>query len=551
MEEKQKEILKRKKIRKLLLLKINDELKHISKFKSNIRINSKTIQELNAIYNNDILLFEKSTIYSNYIKTEETIISNNISSIHLTKTISHPIIKTRTRNKNKDKNKEETNKISIIEMTSLEEDSTSPIISDFPKKIELGGKKFLKNRPKHRNNCSINIRNIPKKISSEKEIIKNNPLNKSTKIGNGDLHKLIEKINLKNNNESREGIIKENLKKLRKYCYKLRKKRKKVRKFSVNKNSSFRKSKEKEKKNERDCFKKRSTKLCKDIIEKSLFLIDKNNNHSKSIVKIDSSPSPSPHFNLVRKKSTAKIIKLNLNNNKYKINILAHSKNNKNYSSIKTKEKVKKLQTLNEIPENKFVNKLTKKKLKKSFITEDKTNTEENTPYINNIKKDIMRSNINEMKMKFDSNEEGDKKKPKYNKLKLNNKKMLNKNISINVSNFGENERFKYFNYINNKKDKVELHDGLIKSSKKLRKFKENTRKSQENDEEIIKLKKLSIVLDSRKKSKKNLIDSPDRRICRKSNFTNYMTTNSNKNHQLINEKNNKSFVKKPKKIKD
>ena len=33
MEEKQKEILKRKKIRKLLLLKINDELKHISKFK--------------------------------------------------------------------------------------------------------------------------------------------------------------------------------------------------------------------------------------------------------------------------------------------------------------------------------------------------------------------------------------------------------------------------------------------------------------------------------------------------------------------------------------
>jgi hypothetical protein len=560
MEEKQKEILKRKKIRKLLLLRINDELKHINKFKSNILINSKTIQELNALYNNDILLFEKSTIYSNYIKTEETVISNNNSSINISKTISQPLFKPRTRNKNKIK--EESNRLSIIEMTSMEEESTSPII-DFPKKIELGGKKFLKGKSRFRNNGSI-IQNIPKKISSEKEIMNENILNKSTKLGNGDLHlhKLIEKITSIKNNESTEGVIRQNIKKLRNYCYQLRKKRKKIRKPSINKNNSSRKkSKDRgEKKIERSIFKKRSSILNKDVIEKSLFLIKQNDKnktkHRKSNPRNDTSPSPSPspHFNFnVKKKSTAEVVKFNLNNNKYKINIIPPAKNIKYHSSIKNKEKIKKFQTLNEIPENNKQNKLAvKKKFKKSFLTEEKMNTEENTPYINQIKKEIMRSTMNEIKMKIDANEDGEKKKFKNNKLKLiNNKRLLNKNISINISHYPENE-FKYFNTLN-KKDKIALHEGLIKSSKKIRKIepnkKENTRKSQENDEEIIKLKKLSIVLDSRKKLKKKIIDSPDRKVYRMSNFSNYVSTNTSK--EIGKYKRNKSFLKNQKKMKD
>ena len=154
--------------------------------------------------------------------------------------------------------------------------------------------------------------------------------------------------------------------------------------------------------------------------------------------------------------------------------------------------------------------------------------------------------------MKIGSNEEGEKKKFKNNKLKLiNNKKLLNKNISINLSHYPENE-YKYFNTLN-KKDKIPLHEGLIKSSKKIRKIepnkKENTRKSQENDEEIIKLKKLSIVLDSRKKLKKKLIDSPDRKVYRMSNFSNYVSTNTSKD--IGKYKRNKNFLKNPKKMKD
>jgi len=64
------EIYKRKKIRKTLLLRINDEIKEISNSKPTLLINSQTIQEIEKIYNkNNILLLEKGIIYSNYIKT--------------------------------------------------------------------------------------------------------------------------------------------------------------------------------------------------------------------------------------------------------------------------------------------------------------------------------------------------------------------------------------------------------------------------------------------------------------------------------------------------
>ena len=557
MADNKKEILKRKKIRKLLLLKINDELKEISKFKSNIRINSKTIQELNSKYNNDILLFEKSMVYSNYI-TEETIILNNRPLINAQKTINKSINKSRNKIKKKNKSKDD-NKITHFDLNSFEEDSASPIMSFFPKKIELGRKKFLDNKSKHKHKKSIQ-NGQKQNLSSDKEIINENILNKSTKIGNGDIHlyKLIAKITSIKNNESTEGIIRENIKKLREYCYKLRKKRRK--KISVNKNISSRKmSKERIKKIERDINKKSTTLINKDAINKSLFLIkQKFENKNKLSFVGSSSPSPSPQFKVnVRKKSTAKVTKLNLNN-KYKINIIPPIKNQKNFSFLKYKKKPKKMQTINELFEHKLINKLNKKKKSlKNEKNEDKNNI---VPNISQIPRIMMRSTINENKTKNDAfnNNDDDKNKLKY--IKLKNKKSINKNLSIINNNRNNDGGFVYFNNLNIKKDKVELHDNLKNktSSKKLKKYeqmrKENTEKNEENNEEIIKLKKFSFMLDYPKKSKRKLIDSPDnKRIHRVSNFTNYKTTDvtNSKNQITYDNNNNKSLTKKNKSLKN
>ena len=558
MKENKYEILKRKRIRKLLLLKINDELKEIAKTKSNIRINSKTIQELNKIYNrNDILLYEKSTLYTNYIKTEETVISN-ISSFNLSKTINELVEKPINKGiiKNKDKNKRKEESIIQFDLHSLEEESPSPVMSFFPKKIELGRKKFMEAKPKPRHHESVH--KISKKNVNLSKEINENQLNKSTKLGNRDLnlYELIEKITLIKNNESKEDIIRQNIKKLRNYCFQLRKRRKKIKiNANANKNNSSRKkSKFKEKKIERSADKKRSTILNKDVVEKSLFLIKQKMEGMKTNITNDISPSPSPRFNVnLRKKSTAKVLKLNLNN-KYKINIIPPNKNQKKFSMIKNKEKLKKLQSVTEMSENKFLNKLSRKKKKKSFngeIKPNKTNTEENVPSINQISKNLTRSTINEIKIKFENvNEESDKNKLRINRLRNNHKKSLNKNtINPANNNIVKKNSLRYFDSINTRKDRVELHDILNKSSKKIKNSeqrKENARKSEENNDEIIKLKKLSIVLDSRRKSKKKLIESPDRRVYRYSNFTNYGLSNA-----IIQDKVNKSFIRKSRKAKD
>ena len=275
MEENTFEIKKRKRIRKLLLLKINEEIKQISKYKSNIKINSKTIQELNKIYNkNDILLYEKSIIYSNYIKTEETIITKNISPINISKEIDNPI-KLEIKIKNKEENK---NKRTSNEINTPDDDST---INYVPKKIELGRKKFLRKKSKIRNNGSIpnfhknkNIINSDKDITKETEKEKNN----STKLGcDLHLHKLVEKISLIKNNENIEVKIRENIKKLRNYCYQLRKKKKRIKKISRN-NSFKKKSKEKIKKNDIEIHnKRRNTIVNKNTFKTALLLIQKKN----------------------------------------------------------------------------------------------------------------------------------------------------------------------------------------------------------------------------------------------------------------------------------
>ena len=141
--------VKRKKIRKILLLKTDDELKMISKNKSNIMINSKTTDEINKSYNlYNILLSEKSKIYFNFVKTEERIVSNNIKPISPVKV------------KKKKKKIEKQNKILN---SSIEEDSNSPILNYFPKKISFGLKIFDTHKVSSKNERTIeNYRDFEK-----------------------------------------------------------------------------------------------------------------------------------------------------------------------------------------------------------------------------------------------------------------------------------------------------------------------------------------------------------------------------------------------------
>ena len=150
MNEKVDEITKRKKIRKILLLKINDELKEISQSKPTLLINSKTIQEIEKIYNrNNILLCEKGIIYSNYIKTETKIYPPSIK----------PIIKFKSVDKKIDKNKIKLE----INGQSYDEEVISPILNFIPKKKNLYSKKAIEKRYTKNNgwkNCFTKFRKL-------------------------------------------------------------------------------------------------------------------------------------------------------------------------------------------------------------------------------------------------------------------------------------------------------------------------------------------------------------------------------------------------------
>ena len=206
------ETLKRKKIRRILLLKTDEELKNISKRHSDIMINSKTIAELNKKYNlYNILLSEKSKIYYNYVKTEEKIVSNNIRQINSDRVI------------NREKKIEKPNKIIN---NSFEEDSNSPILNFLPKKINLGKKFEIPLTNSKNDNIFENNYNFEKSGTNEDK------MNKSTKIEKKSLFKLVDKIVSVKMNEDTEEIIKKNIVRLRKYCNKLRKPKKRIKKLN-------------------------------------------------------------------------------------------------------------------------------------------------------------------------------------------------------------------------------------------------------------------------------------------------------------------------------
>ena len=216
MNEKINEI-KRKKIRKILLLKINDELKEISQSKPTLLINSKTIQEIEKLYNtNNILLSEKSIIYSNYVKTEIKIYPPNIKPIKKYKSVEKTIEKPKI-------------KIDLVG-PSYDEEALSPIINYFPQKKNLYTKNATLDKRYTKNNGSIQ-KFIENNLNTDNSLSKEDQLNQSTKIQNNNLHKLIDRILSLKDNENMEEIIKRNIKKLRKYCYRFRKKKKKNKKY--------------------------------------------------------------------------------------------------------------------------------------------------------------------------------------------------------------------------------------------------------------------------------------------------------------------------------
>ena len=510
MENMQNEILKRKKVRKTLLLKINSEIEQISESKPTLMINSQTIQDIEKKYNkNNILLLEKSIIYSNYVKTETKIFPQ----------ILHPVHRIKSVEKTLEKSKIKTD----IVGPSYEEDIVSPILNFFPKKIDLASKKLTVADKRYTKNIEIKQKLIEDNLNTEKE----DQLNKSTKIENNNLHKLIDKILLIKNNENMEKIIiKKNIKKLRKYCYKFRKKKKK---------NKGRKSRE------------RKTNL---HITASKHLIFKINEKEKDKERKMSNFCTVPH---------------------------ASSKKQKNFLSVKHKRKIIKLKTLVEDNDKNYIIQLHKVKVSKPVRTSDYNKTNNNTndntittihssnknnnkiiiyndennnstnkknnfiinihnendeevPSLNAIKKELMRSSVNKKPSKYDIGKI--EKNKNRNSKKINKKKIfLNKNTSLFIGK--EIERLN-FSLKREKKDKIELHDNLLnKNNKKTKKV--ETNKSEEKT--CVKIKKLNIS--KKKKSHKKLIESPLNKNDYYSNCNTYYYTNIFTLTQSTNEKNN------------
>ena len=173
------EIKRRKKIRKTLLLKINDEIKNISNSKPPLLINSKTIEEFENIYNtNNILLSEKGILYTNFIKME---------------TIIYPPIPAPSRRiKSVEKKIEKTKIKKDLKGLSFDEEIISPL-NFLPKKIDLASKKLTNVNKRYTKTVEI-PKSIENNLNRDKSISKvEDQLNQSTKFeDNNMLHQLIE-----------------------------------------------------------------------------------------------------------------------------------------------------------------------------------------------------------------------------------------------------------------------------------------------------------------------------------------------------------------------
>ena len=129
MEEKKenKNELKVKKIRRILLLQIDKELKSGSNKKLNIMINSKKIQDFNKEYNSyKILLSETTRTYSNFVEMVDESFPKNEKQIKTKKNFPK---------------REKHDQLDKSVNSSFE--SQIQVLEYIPNKIDLGEKKFI------------------------------------------------------------------------------------------------------------------------------------------------------------------------------------------------------------------------------------------------------------------------------------------------------------------------------------------------------------------------------------------------------------------------
>ena len=507
-ETKNEEILKRKRIRKNLLLKVNDEIKEISDSKPALLINSKTMDEFGKLYkSSNILLIEKGIIYSNYIKTEIVIFpEKKINHVYREKSVKNKV--------------EKTNKKLENNGPSYEEEIVSPVIDFIPKKINLGAKMTTVLDKRYTKNTGSIQKFIENNLEVENDsIAKEDQLNKSFRIEKSNINKLIEKIFIIKNNENMESIIKSNIKKLRKYCYKFRIKKKKRK--------------------------------------------NKSQEHKHNISIITSNKISAKKQNKERKSSPFKIIPHPSN------------KKQKKFSNLNIQRKMKKLKTLNEEDGKNLKIEKTKSKPSKPVKTSDIIDTiksdnninnihyiikihnseDEPVPDLHNIKKELMKSVINERPTKFSmpNNTKISDKNKKFNKKKNNLKKMIMRNVS--AFNPKDIEKIK-FSLKKMKRDKLELEENLYRNSfnNSTNNSNNNSHKSEKQKVNITKiinnsfnqrLSKIKKISNKKKKSKQKLIESPNRKIDNYSNCNTNNNTNIFTLTQSSNEKNNKNSRKK------
>ena len=344
-----------KKIRRILLLKTNQELKAGNKKDINIKINSKTLQELNKAYNPyQILLSEASPIYSNYVQIIEEIFPNTSKKV---KKLRH------------------TPKINKIEQQigylDSSFDSHGPDIDYIPKKLDLGYKKLKLSKKdfiKDTNSPQIldEIKISECKPNEEKQIEF-----ETTKLVNKVIDKNVN-MKLQTNIEENDENRKKNAYTLRKYCNKLIKRRKRVRNHSKQKQSLSPKKPLKYKGKEKIKYNKRKTLINSNEFIKNTLLLgikeNKENNTENNPTREDTNIKPNINRVYESEKNSYKN-QIEIHDRKpQKLNSFKNLKlkrdNEKDKEKINTekKRKLRRVQTLNVKNPNSYLSKLNHKR---------------------------------------------------------------------------------------------------------------------------------------------------------------------------------------------
>ena len=369
----EKEEIKAKKIRRILLLKIDGELKSDSTKNLNIMINSKRIQDLNKEYNSyKILLSEASKIYSNYVEIVDKSYPKNTRQIKIKKDFPR-------------KQKEE----QTVKSLNSSFESQNLILDYIPSKIDLGEKKIIpKRRGPYKNLNSPDFFNdINSKRGSKTNADIINKANKSTKLGNKGIVKVIDKIiRLKLQAEAEDdNIITKSIIKLRNYCYKLIKKKKKYKKASNLKSQFSPQKQPKEKETKKQKYKKRKTIVgLNPFIQKSLLGLFENNkepkiNRKETYKKLTRFAIPE-----INEKNIEDIEKNNTKSKSIKANKISSFKESK---SLKEKEKEKEKDNINSNKKRKIrrVQTMNMKTIEADLIKIQKNKKRESKKNVNNL----------------------------------------------------------------------------------------------------------------------------------------------------------------------